>query len=109
MKQITPSLYPIRLGAVNAFVIKDEGLTLIDTGYTNSMSAIVSALRNGSEDPMAIKRIILTHAHPDHVGSAAAIKQTLGVPVLAHELEVPLLEEGSSGHAPIHCSPGVVN
>ncbi len=109
MKQITPSLYQISLGAVNAFVIKDEGLTLIDTGYKNSMSAIFSALKKGGEDPTAIKRVILTHAHPDHAGSAAAIKQALGIPVLAHELEAPLLEEGSSGHAPIHCSPGVIN
>lgn len=109
LKQITPSLYQISLGAVNVFVIKDEGLTLIDTGYKSSMGAIFSALRKGGEDPMAIQRVILTHAHPDHAGSAAAIKQALGIPVLAHEREAPLLEAGVSGHAPIYCSPGVVN
>lgn len=107
LKQITPSLYQISLGAVNAFIIKDNGLTLIDTGYKDNMQAIFSALTKAGEDPGSIKRVILTHAHPDHAGSAAAIKQTLGVPVLAHQLEAPLLEAGTSGNAPIYCSPGV--
>jgi glyoxylase-like metal-dependent hydrolase (beta-lactamase superfamily II) len=108
-EQITPSLYQIRLGAVNAFIIKDDGLTLIDTGYKGSMSTIFSALARGGEDPSTIKQVILTHAHPDHAGSAAAIKQALNIPVLAHELEAPLLEEGVSGRSPIHRSPGVLH
>ncbi|GAB2606449.1 MBL fold metallo-hydrolase [Spirosoma areae] len=108
-QQITPSLYQIGLGVVNVFVIKDKDLTLIDTGYTGSMAKIFSVLQQAGEDPGAIKRVILTHAHPDHAGSAAAIKQTLGVPVLAHHREAPLLEAGLSGAGPIHRSPGVLN
>ncbi|GAB2551553.1 MBL fold metallo-hydrolase [Spirosoma aerophilum] len=107
--QITPSLYQIGLGGVNVFVIKDNGLTLIDTGYKDSLTRIFSLLEKAGEDPGNIKQVILTHAHPDHAGSAAAIKDTLGIPVLAHQLEAPLLAEGISGRSPIHCSPGVVN
>jgi len=111
MQQITASLYQISLGVVNAFVIKDgsNDLTLIDTGYKGSRDAIFSALQKGGEPPKRIRRIILTHAHPDHAGSAAAIQQELGVPVWAHEQEAPLLEKGVAGEAPIYCSPGVVN
>lgn len=109
IQQISPSLYQIRLGAVNAFFIKDNGLTLIDTGYPGSLPTIFKALQQAGEDPHTIRRVILTHAHPDHAGSAAAIRQTLGVPVLAHQEEAPLLEAGISGRSPIYRSPGVVN
>jgi glyoxylase-like metal-dependent hydrolase (beta-lactamase superfamily II) len=109
IQQITASLYQISLGVVNVFVIKDNGLTLIDTGYQGSMEAIFSALRKGGENPAAIKQIILTHAHPDHAGSAAAIKKGLGIPLLAHQSEAPVLEKGTGEGAPIHVSPGVVN
>ncbi|WP_461092261.1 MBL fold metallo-hydrolase [Spirosoma gilvum] len=109
LKPITSSLYQLSLGAVNAFVIKDDGLTLIDTGYPGSMEAIFSTLQQSGEDPYALKQVILTHAHPDHAGSASAIKQKLGVPLLAHQLEAALLEAGSSGQSPIYPSPGLVN
>jgi glyoxylase-like metal-dependent hydrolase (beta-lactamase superfamily II) len=109
MQQITTSLYQISLGPVNVFVIKDNGLTLIDTGYKGSMDHIFSALGKAGENPDAIKQVILTHAHPDHAGSAADIKKKLGIPLLAHEQEAPLIEQGISGRAAIHLSPGVIN
>lgn len=109
IQRITPSLYQIGLGAVNVFVIKDSGLTLIDTGYPGSMPKIFKALQEMGESPDAINRVILTHAHPDHAGSAAALKQRLGVPIVAHDNEAPLLEAGVSGHAPIYPSPGIMN
>jgi glyoxylase-like metal-dependent hydrolase (beta-lactamase superfamily II) len=109
IQPITSRLFQLRLGAVNAFVIKDNGLTLIDTGYPGSMATILSLLQKQGENPYAIKRVILTHAHPDHAGSASALQAQLGVPVLAHQLEAPLLEAGSSGQFPIYPSPGLVN
>ena len=110
MQQITPSLYQIALGAVNVFVIKDhDGLTLIDTGYTGSTDKIFAAIRKGGEKPEAIRQIILTHAHPDHAGSAAAIKNKLGIPLLAHEQDAALIAQGIGGRAARVVSPGIVN
>ncbi|MBO0938287.1 MBL fold metallo-hydrolase [Fibrella sp. HMF5335] len=109
MQQITPSLYQISLGAVNVFVIKDNGLTLVDTGYTGSMDKIFAAIRKGGEQPEAIKQIILTHAHPDHAGSAASIKNKLGIPLLAHTQDAVLVEQGVGGRSPRILSPDIIN
>ncbi|MEZ0541871.1 MBL fold metallo-hydrolase [Fibrella arboris] len=109
--QLTPSLSQISLGVVNVFIIQDTdgGLTLIDTGYKGSNKVIFSALRKAGKEAASIKQIILTHTHPDHAGSAAAIKKELGIPVWAYYQDVPLLEKGTAGETPIHLSPGVIN
>jgi len=56
-----------RLGFVNAYLVhEDDGLTLIDTLIPGSAKRIlVAAATLGSP----IARIVLTHAHGDHIGS----------------------------------------
>ena len=109
MKKITEHVYQISLKAVNAFVIEDDGLTLVDTGTPNSADHILDSIRKGGKDPRDIRRIILTHAHPDHSGSAAELKRRLGVPVFAHSEDAALVEKGESGRQPMTLSPGFLN
>lgn len=60
-----------RFGIVNCFLVREEeGLTLIDTMITGSASKIIAAAK-GVGAP--IRRIVLTHAHSDHVGSLDAL------------------------------------
>lgn len=60
---------------INSFVFaEDDGsLTLVDTGTFFAHKRIVSALKQIGRDPRDIQRIILTHAHSDHAGSASKI------------------------------------
>ncbi len=109
MQQISRNLYQISLGAVNVFLIEDKGLTLIDTGYKNSMEKIFSKIKKGGKNPADIKQVILTHSHPDHAGSAAQIKKSLAVPLLAHYDDANLIEKGIAGRTPMHLSPGIIN
>ncbi len=70
-----------RFGFVNAYLVReDDGLTLIDTTIPRSAKAILAAAeRLGAP----IKRIALTHAHGDHVGSVDELAGRLpGVEVL---------------------------
>ena len=64
-----------RLGMVNAYLVReDDGLTLIDTMLGGSAAKIIA----GAEVSGApIVRILLTHAHADHIGSLDALKQRL--------------------------------
>ena len=56
-----------RFGFVNSYLVEDEGgLTVIDTMIPGSTPAI---LHGSEEHGMQITRIVLTHAHNDHVGS----------------------------------------
>lgn len=65
-----PALFPI-----NCYLVReDDGLTLIDTGLFGSAAAILDAAR---ELGMPIQRIVLTHAHGDHLGSLDALHQLL--------------------------------
>ncbi len=108
MKQITPNLYHINLGNVNAFVIEDDGLTLIDTGLPGKTDKIFTAIKDAGKNPVDIKRIILTHLHTDHAGNAAEIKQRLNIPVFAHRIDAELIEKGIAGR-PANLTPGVIN
>jgi glyoxylase-like metal-dependent hydrolase (beta-lactamase superfamily II) len=64
-----------RLGFVNAYLVtEDDGYTLIDTLLPRSAKKILdTAARTGRP----IRRIILTHAHGDHIGSLDALAVAL--------------------------------
>jgi glyoxylase-like metal-dependent hydrolase (beta-lactamase superfamily II) len=64
-----------RMGMVNAYLVREEdGLTLVDT----TVGRGVRVLRKAAETfGGQIVRIVLTHAHNDHVGSLDALAASL--------------------------------
>jgi glyoxylase-like metal-dependent hydrolase (beta-lactamase superfamily II) len=64
-----------RFGMVNAFLVEeDDGLTLVDTTLPRSEKAILAA---AGKLGRPIVRIVLTHAHQDHIGSLDALAAQL--------------------------------
>ncbi|HEU4802683.1 MAG TPA: MBL fold metallo-hydrolase [Solirubrobacterales bacterium] len=64
-----------RYGMVNAFLVQeDDGLTLIDTMIKGSAKKILAA---AADLGAPIVRIVLTHAHGDHIGSLDALAAAL--------------------------------
>ena len=60
-----------RFGFVNSYLVEDEdGLTLIDTMIPGSAKGIVAG---AEKHGMPIARILLTHAHQDHISSLDAL------------------------------------
>lgn len=74
---ITGNLTMLRVNGWQVYVWRDGGsVTLIDTGAPGSGADILSALPG-------VDRIVLTHGHVDHSGSAAELRASTAAPVLA--------------------------
>ena len=67
----------VRLGAFGSFLVReaDDTLTAIDTGLPGSAPGILAAARRIGAP---VGRVVLTHAHKDHVGSLDALVTALG-------------------------------
>jgi len=57
---------------------------LIDCGVKESYLQIFEYVEKMGRKPSEISRLILSHSHPDHMGSAAKIKELTMCKVLAH-------------------------
>ena len=72
----------VNLGFVNAYVlIRGKEAAVVDTGTAGNASKIADVVRTGGLSWDAVHHVILTHYHPDHIGSvgevlAAAAKAT---------------------------------
>ena len=71
-KQHSPYLYRLtRHGLVNCYLVaEDDGLTVVDTAVPGTEKHIIRAAESLAQP---IRRILLTHAHVDHVGSLDAL------------------------------------
>jgi hydroxyacylglutathione hydrolase len=73
------------LGMVNAHLIRSEaGCVLVDAGMPGSERKIARVLARHGLSFTDIKLIVVTHAHTDHAGSAARLRDLSGAPILAH-------------------------
>ena len=68
-----------------------DQVTLVDTGPVGSEDVIAAALAGAGLDRDAVVRIVLTHFHDDHAGSAAAVRAWSGAEVVAHAEEAPVV------------------
>lgn len=84
-------VFPTGYIQTNAFLLSDSSLgeaVLIDAPHF-ALDEIKSAL---VEDGCALKALLLTHGHYDHIGDAAKIRKT-GVPVYGHLADKDLFED----------------
>jgi len=93
MKQIeiTPEIIQLtRFGLVNCFLVREnDGLTLVDTMIAGSATRIIHAALSLNRP---LRRILLTHAHGDHVGSLDALSfKLVGIEVAVGRRESRLL------------------
>ena len=87
---------------VNAFIVDgDEGVTLVDTGMPNRQGAVTEALGDIGRSAKDITSILLTHAHLDHYGGAAALWAASSADVFAsHEDAAVIRGDHKAGFPP---------
>lgn len=99
MQPIAENIYQIRLplpfalNHVNCYLLREEdGWTMLDTGlnWPESRHAWQAAFDELQIDDSQLCRIILTHMHPDHFGSAGYWQERTGAPVYMSPREADL-------------------
>ena len=78
---------------VYVYIIEAEFLYLIDSGVFGCEKQIIDYLDTIGRDISEIKGIFLTHAHPDHIGSAAWFQENTGCKIYASEGEKRWIED----------------
>jgi glyoxylase-like metal-dependent hydrolase (beta-lactamase superfamily II) len=93
--EVVPGAYRINLGVVNVYLVDaDDGLTLIDTGMAQTRPLLLWALASLGRRVEEIRRILVTHAHPDHTGALAYLKRRSGARVFMHGADADLVARG---------------
>ena len=77
----------------NCYIVGDESTgegMVIDPGIDGDR--IISKIE---ETGLAIKLIVLTHGHPDHIGALKEVKDATGAPVAIHPEDAMYIDGGS--------------
>lgn len=76
---------PMKLDHVNVFALDDgDGWTVIDTGFGSKKTrAMWQELMAGPMGGRPVRRVIMTHHHPDHIGNVGWFQTDLGAELLS--------------------------
>jgi glyoxylase-like metal-dependent hydrolase (beta-lactamase superfamily II) len=95
--EVAPGIHRLGNELVNFFLVEDEGgLTLVDAGLSGFRGQLEDFLRGRGRTVAEIDAVVLTHAHPDHVGVAEFVRAA-GVPVHVHEADAEMARSAKAG------------
>jgi glyoxylase-like metal-dependent hydrolase (beta-lactamase superfamily II) len=86
MSRVIPIPLPLaHVGSVNAWLLRGDPLTLVDTGPRDdaALTALEAGLRREGLRVEDLELVLVTHHHLDHVGLAATIKRRSGAVLAA--------------------------
>jgi glyoxylase-like metal-dependent hydrolase (beta-lactamase superfamily II) len=97
--QLAPGVWRVATAPrdlVNTFVLVDDDgqVTLVDAGTKRAPKAVMTGLEHIGVAPSDVTRILVTHAHPDHVGGLAGLRGRTGATVAVHERDAAYVREG---------------
>jgi glyoxylase-like metal-dependent hydrolase (beta-lactamase superfamily II) len=72
-----------------ALVADADGVTLVDAGFPRDLPRVLSSVQQIGRSLGDVAAVVLTHAHPDHIGAAERLRADRGVPVRLLDTEAP--------------------
>lgn len=75
------------------YLVFGDKIHLIDSGVAGAAQAVWAYIREQGRDPGEVASLVLTHAHPDHLGGASRMSKATGCRVYAHGLEQQWIED----------------
>ncbi len=87
---LTEHTYLLPSGSNSGLIVADGKAIIVDAGLdADTARRVAKAVADLRAQPVAL---LLTHAHADHFGGAAAIAERFGIPVYAPALEAAVVE-----------------
>src|SRR5688500_854143 len=79
------------------YLLEDpDGLVVVDAGLTLAANKVVRQIAASGRSPRDVRRVLVTHAHPDHVGGLPRLKELTGAEVWCSEPERPVVQGETS-------------
>jgi glyoxylase-like metal-dependent hydrolase (beta-lactamase superfamily II) len=101
--EVAERVYRLGTPWINFYLVEDQGeFTLIDAGYPRYWKHLAAAMDGLGTSLGAIRAVIVTHHHADHVGTAQRLNSTTGARVLVGAEDAWIV----SGRYPSHANPG---
>lgn len=103
--EIVPNIHMVD-GSIgcNTYLIVGDGITLVDTGLRGNVPRIYGCLGRMGFKPRDIRRIMVTHAHLDHINCLHQLKEETGAIVMANALDSDIIE----GKKPLRVGRGAL-
>ena len=99
MVELVPGIHSVD-GSIgcNTYLIIEKSVTLVDTGLRGNEKLIYGYLEKLGYEPKDIKRIIITHAHIDHINCLHKLKEDTNAEILVGEGDADIVD----GKKPLH-------
>ncbi len=92
--QIIPGLHQITFGNTNIFLIVEQKITIIDTGFRGSAKSIDHTLTKLGRSIVDVSHVFITHNHLDHIGGLPGIMEIAQAKIALHRADLNYGKQG---------------